>query len=251
MNGIMTFDIETIPDFEKQSLWSGGGRVSDYETGILDGSVASIKKGIRGLDLDSLRLLLYSEESGKNRQGALAAISAEIKSIGGELKTASLTPEYNHVVAIGYAIGDGEIKVLAAKDESDDEERRIISEFWKIAYNLHGRLLGYNILNFDLRVLMVRSALLQAKTHGAFLPEYNYRYTKAVVDIMNARFPFMKAMKLKDLAVASGIQPLEDGDGGDVLRLFREDREKLIRYCASDVHITRELGRLYKGYLYV
>lgn len=245
------FDIETIPNFSKSELWDDGGRSSVFDTDlILSQPVAMLKKSLCGLDKDSLNSLLDSETFGKNRSSAVSAIEGEIKSVGSALKNAGLTPEYNRVVAIGYALDDGEIDVLTS-DGTDDMEKEIIGRFWQIV-GRHNRLIGYNISNFDIRVLVVRSALLGVESSGVYFPDLMNRYSNNVVDLMNARFPFAKAMKLKDLVVASGIAPLvEDIDGSQVFGLFEDDPELLAEYCKSDVYVIRELARKYKGYLYV
>jgi hypothetical protein len=258
------FDLETAPDYSRLEQF-GLDPLPEPRPITVDGlpaieellknAIPQIEAALRQINpppewLDQAESF---ERAGKSRAGVLAAINtcrngdATIAKAGEDRrKLLSVTPEYCRIVALGWAIGgDAEVALLAT---NEDEERVLLERFWKLAKQ-HSPLVGFNILLFDLPVILVRSALLgvPATTRFDLKP-----WGPAVVDLMRARFAAGKAMKLKSLCKCYGIDvPAGDTDGGDVEAMLQNDRGLLLEYVMSDVAIARELHRFYAGYFCV
>jgi hypothetical protein len=145
---------------------------------------------------------------------------------------------------IGWAIGDDE-PGASIPSLNDDDERRVLGGFWQHAKHL-SPLIGFNILDFDLRVILVRSALLGVRPTRLFDTR---PWGKDIVDLMRLRFPTGKAMGLKKLARLYGFPvPAGDVDGSQVSELMQTNPDKLAEYVKSDIEITRQLYRFYCGY---
>jgi predicted PolB exonuclease-like 3'-5' exonuclease len=146
---------------------------------------------------------------------------------------------------IGWAIGDDE-PGASIPSLNDDDERRVLGGFWQHAKHL-SPLIGFNILDFDLRVILVRSALLGVRPTRLFDTR---PWGKDIVDLMKLRFPTGKAMGLKKLARLYGFPegPVDDVDGSQVSELMHTNPEKLAEYCKSDIVKIRQLYKFYCGY---
>lgn len=190
----------------------------------------------------------------KPRKGLIEAIKEcrdqylKIASAGEERrKLLSITPEYCRIAAIGYGHGsDPAFSMVVGRDSEGTEntEADLISDLWT-AIGQSGTLIGFNILGFDLLVLLARSALLGIKaTRRIDLKPWG----NDCIDLMATRFARGPAMKLKDLARLYGIPvPAGDTDGTDVQRLLKEDPQKLGEYVRSDVEISKALHAKWSG----
>ena len=132
------------------------------------------------------------------------------------------------------------------KNKSQDNmEVGLLEEFWTVAKNAKS-ICGFNILGFDLPVILVRSMLLDVAPSRQFDLK---PWGTDVIDLMKKRFPNSGVMGLKKLAKLMGINvPAGDVDGSQVETLWRNDAVKLGKYVASDVAITKEIHQRYSGY---
>ena len=166
-------------------------------------------------------------------------------------KIMSVTPEYCRVAAIGWAVGAGELQSLTCGEHAEcdtADERTLLETFWSLVLEATP-IIGFNVLHFDLRVIMVRSAILGVMPSRLLDLK---PWGRDVIDLMVARFGGMSgAMGLKKLAPLYGIDvPAGDCDGSQVAGLMATDPVKVGTYVRSDVHVTREFYRRLSGFFF-
>lgn len=253
-------DIETAPDKERLHLFDLPQAPADLPApeALLGESIPSIEAFLDSfgpcLAADYLEQLNDQETAGKGRAGVYKALLKAREAVTRQRTELSVTPEYCRVVALGYALGLGQgpfawVEGLPHYETTNlVDETFILSEFWRIAEARDTVLVGYNLLDFDLRVILVRSALLGVAPTRVFDLK---PWGRDCLDLMKARFPTGKAMKLKQLARLYGLPvTVNDVDGSMVAELIEKDPLKVADYVASDVALTRALYRFYGGYFY-
>ncbi len=174
-------------------------------------------------------------------------------------KLLATTPEFCRIVALGTGewwstdsrSTHGFIATNANNETDDSSERALLQSFWAKARTAR-QIGGYNVLAFDLPVILARSILLEVE------PTRKFDFAKPwgqVVDLMKSRYGnagFGKPAKLKNLARCYGLAPLAEGcDGSQVEALYRsgfEGLEKLADYVQSDVDLCLRLYSLWTGY---
>lgn len=130
-----------------------------------------------------------------------------------------------------------------------EEETEILQAFWKDWIQWGCRMCGYNVLDFDIPILMRRSWALGVKCPPISLRRYS---TSDVIDLMQlfygwGKFPVQgwKYRGLKVVADMYGIEiPMPDVEGSMVADMTKEER---CEYCASDVAVTWELAQRMHG----
>lgn len=273
--GPLIFDLETLPDFDRQDQF-GLPEVVPYEAAdpvrtiddILGGSVDDIRDFLDSVSPTEswLHKAVEAEKSGKNRKGVHQAINrvfnrftqAEEQEAANN-KTMSTTPEMLKIVSMGYCYGTSDVHSVTVGDQLKDEEgtvdpisireEDILEFFWSMYEKRQGPIVGYNIIGFDLPVIYARSILLGLAPPRK--PLDTRPWSGDVVDVMLKRWPVRgTAGKLKELAPLYGIEvPAEGVDGGSVLPLWNEGRLDLInKYAKSDVVITRSLYEKFEGF---
>lgn len=149
-------------------------------------------------------------------------------------------------MAAAGAFGNDKIEPTVV-NSIEDEVKLLEEIWWSIAQAR--TLVGFNILHFDLPVILVRSALLGI-TPSRRINLSPYRNTE-VCDLMMARWPKGGQMKLKAMARSLGIEiPAYDCDGSQVEHLYKTDPDKLRAYVTSDVSVTRDVHRTLSGYFW-
>jgi hypothetical protein len=244
-------DIETCPDESRAHLFDlvqappylpePDELLDDHLPGI-ESFLAEFGAALGTGYLDSL--VAYEREN-KNRAGALKAIAKAKADADNQRLMLSVTPEYCRVVMVGWAYGNQEPQASMVC-LNDEHEANILRGFWDDAAR-YSPLIGFNILDFDLRVILVRSALLGVRPTRLFDTR---PWGKDIVDLMKLRFPTGKAMGLKKLARLYGFPegPVDDVDGSQVSELMHTNPEKLAEYCKSDIVKIRQLYKFYCGY---
>ncbi len=283
-NAPFFFDLETVPDESRRATFDlpelppipaetpYADLPDPFE--LLSGTAASIKTALQKLGVVSSEWLdgLEMHEKGlKNRSGVLDDITkarsyklSVIKQYEDRLKLLSTTPEFCSICAIGIAIGSAPIRSCVVGDPHPAvkdvgaviTERDILESFWARAREC-SPLIGFNIIGFDLPVIMARSAILGVpSTRMIDLKPWGGE----VLDLYYARFGSQgnsdskRPGTLKKLAKVYGIDvPAGDFDGGQVYEAMQtpEGRAKVGQYVASDISITRELHRRLSGYFWV
>jgi len=142
------------------------------------------------------------------------------------------------IVTIGWAAPSGAIH---CEDRgARGSEADLLGRFWWTIDTIGPiQLVGFNIYNFDLPIIMRRSCLLGVK------PTVQWRARKyqqePVLDLMQEWVGWDGFCSLKDVCRECGI-PEPEGDGADVATMTPEER---IAHCKSDVEAVRAL--YYKG----
>lgn len=167
----------------------------------------------------------------------------------------ALIAEFCTIVAMGWAIGHSppDSLVVGTQRESKVEgqtvtitEQRILECFWRLVSADRPIIVGFNILAFDLPVILVRSALLRIKPTRLI---DRRPWGQDCIDLYEARRHTNGGGGLKDLARYFGFDvPEPDIDGSQVEKIFRADPHKIARYVESDVLVTRQLYDFYKGF---
>lgn len=278
------FDLETIPDQSRLASFdlpelppipseTPSADLPDTKD-LLSGTGASIKSALQKLGVvssDWLDRLFQDEKAGKDRSGVMDDIAKSrsfkqlvIKQHEDRLKLLSTTPEFCSICAIGIAIGSAPIRSCVVGDPHPAvkdvgaliNERDILESFWARVREC-SPLIGFNIIGFDLPVIMARSAILGVpSTRMIDLKPW----AGEVLDLYLGRFgssgnsDSKRPGTLKKLAKVYGIDvPAGDFDGSGVYEAMKtpEGRAKVGQYVASDVHILRELHRALAGYFWV
>lgn len=257
-------DIETIPDFSREHLFGFDPLPSEIPEDdpahlldpeeLLSASIDAIKEALQGRNppQEWIEKCLVCERKGKKRKGVIEHLCGLIAAKGGtqqeilrRQKIMSTTPEMLRIVAIGIAVGDEPPRTFLSHEVTKLSEVDLLRQFWTEVSKNPGPVVGFNVINFDLAAILVRSVLLGVRVSRRFdLTPWKYD----VIDLMVRRFGRGKAMPMKQLARLYGINNGAEGvDGSQVLDLWLNDPEGLCQYLASDIMITRELFRRWEG----
>jgi hypothetical protein len=267
-SGELFVDIETAPDYSRESLFNlppidNGPPVSlDDELLSADEFISQELKAAeeylaKKRPQDSwLAAVLSEEEKQKKPRAGLRKLIAETRSriaayqnaAADRVKLLSVTPLYCRIVAIAFARSSGPIDAFTAEDPA--AEKDLLQAFWTRAKSARP-LVGFNVRDFDLRVIALRSLLLGV--HPSRAIDWRKYGSADVLDLMHAihgdRCP--AGFGLKHTARILGITvPDDHGDGAQVYQLVENQQwDALKKYCAGDVEITRNVWRAVAGYL--
>lgn len=225
---------------------------------ILSLPLGLVQQRLRELSPEPYYLSLL-EENENDRPKPRAGLMEEIKRYesyraslvqaeSDRLKLLSVTPEYCQIIAASYCFGQGQIQTLITGE--DGSESYIVSRLWSEMSEAEC-CVGYNIIGFDIPVLLVRSWLYELEPLFSLAQATRFG-NETVIDIYKKRFPHRGDSgpgKLKEIGPLYGVNPTcPDVDGSHAWTLYREDPEKLRAYAASDVHMARSLYYSWRGY---
>lgn len=187
----------------------------------------------------------------------LAAIDGESQAIAAAIvarnKAMSVCPEMCKIVAMGWAIGEDPIQSLVVGMNHADgsgpvTETDILVKFWSLVGHA-GPVCGYNVLNFDLPTVFVRSAFNDVKPRKKFDLK---PWGGDVLDLMATRFPKSSAKSLDWMTrVNEIVSEVPDVDGSKVLALYEAgELTKIGEYVRDDVMIERAFWRKYLGFFW-
>jgi len=152
-------------------------------------------------------------------------------------------------IAWKVQITDGDAFITNSEGADDEiEEAAMLTQFWKDWIHYASRTCGFNVMRFDLPIIMRRSWALDVK--GSYPIPLRPYSTDAVIDLMQefygwGKYPGKMYRGLKTLANMYDIPvPLKDVDGSQVALMTKQER---CEYCASDVEVTWELARRMYG----
>lgn len=200
-------------------------RVLDIEaTGIADAAEFMETPEAPANYKDPLKIAAYVEEAKQAAMGRCA-----------------LDPDLARVVAVGIGIPEsGAVEVLTAS--SEDEERELLRETWGW---LRGQVtaVGYNVLGYDLPVLLRRSLYLGVPAPAIQIDKYRH---PAVIDLMQL-LSFSGAIKFRGLkfyAKRFGLPCDDTVNGADVPALIAAGEWASVEaHVRSDVRLTMALAQ--------
>lgn len=186
--------------------------------------------------------------SSKPRKEILKLLADKRSAQDDRIKELSVNPMFCRIVAIGLKVGSNPVESLLCSTPLD--EYTALVEAWRVIQK-HRPVIGFNVRDFDLRVMLVRSALLGVEP--AFVPDTRKYGSPDVIDLMQAiygdRCP--KGCGLKPTARMFGIEvPEGHGDGSQVYKLFQLRKWGLIAdYLVGDVELTAAVHQKIAGTL--
>lgn len=150
-----------------------------------------------------------------------------------DIETLTLDPleEGARVVSIGVKCGNYN-KVLL-----DVDERELLSKFWDLPFfKSNFRLVGFNIIQFDLPYILTRSF-----KYGLKVPDFRGK----VIDLrfkLSCGLKFKKG-KLEDYSsLFMGEEGKKTNNGCNVAELWaNQEYHKLQEYCKHDVYLTDKI----------
>jgi len=272
---ILYFDLETVPDEDRELELIELGVIEPQEVvqrtdgddlpepaNFIDAKVSEIEEDLAAFaPVDSYLIELENAEKSreKPRKGVLDAINKS-RQVGEKnekakadfSKNSATSPELCKLAAIGYAVGDSK-PVAWVDGRNGGTESDALQTLWEQIAKADS-IVGFNVLEFDLPVVMARSILLDVPAARDLTKAKPWE--NLVVDLYKKRFPrgnrdARKPGTLKKLASCYGIEvPSGDFHGGEVAGAMQteEGREKVAQYVRSDVEITRSLHRKFSGY---
>tara|TARA_R110000787_G_scaffold250297_1_gene355916 strand:+ start:1051 stop:1707 length:657 start_codon:yes stop_codon:yes gene_type:complete len=168
-----------------------------------------------------------------------AKIAAYIENASAaQLAKAALDPDLARVVAVGLGSVGG-VEVLTAGDE--EEERALLEGVWAAVSGT--TVIGYNVVGFDLPVLLRRSFYLNVKAPDIQLDRFRH---PTVIDLMQV-LSFNGAQKFRRLSFYAkrlGFE-IEDGvTGADVPGLVASGNiNAVVQHVTSDVKLTMQIAQ--------
>jgi len=169
-----------------------------------------------------------------------------------EYRKLALDPEYARILCIGLIVEqDDQIlhRGTFGRDRHSNlfhlDEGRTLRAFWSLVkdFNINRDLfIGWNILDFDLHLLCMRSVIWRVK------PSINLRFQRfrdhPIYDCMWEFEHYRRKLKLDEAAKILGIESSksDEVDGSKVYDLFLEGRhQEICDYCLKDTELTRAI----------
>jgi hypothetical protein len=264
------FDIETgsIPDEELESLFAWDEKtIPNYDMIGSEFDETTVK--VSNLK-DQAKIEAKINEA-RDKFYELRGIAERALSVGRDIAfeafkaKAALSPFTGQVLAVGFYEDDVHIPydcpnnkkikmpyITSQKQGSNNNEYDVLFDtFAKIESVLESgdRLIGHNIINFDLPFLCKRALKHNIVLPQILLNEMRQYQSKVIIDTMR-EWSFgsrtEKFVSLDDLAAFFGTRR-KNGDGADFAKLFWSDDpsevKTAIEYLENDVIMTLEIAR--------
>jgi 3'-5' exonuclease len=153
----------------------------------------------------------------------------------------ALDPDLCRIVALGLFWSEGNHDVLT---ERDGDEAWMLKQFWDaIGPYPYPRLIGFNVIGFDLPVIVRRSQYLGVKTKPIQMGRYRHPDVDDLMTILNFDGT-TKTHGLKFYAKRFGITVDDAVDGKDIAALVAAGEwDKVTSHCRSDLFTTAALAR--------
>jgi len=171
------------------------------------------------------------------------------------LKDAPLDPDYGRIIAIAYRTHPSlPIEAWLVGDETVDEstlvhatitESDLIELFWKKYAECEGRVVGFNVLNFDIPYIMRRSMALGIRPRH--IPNLARFRTEPITDLFSILYNWsiQNVKGLKALAKLYNLDnPLPELDGSMIADMTNDVRRQ---YVSNDVYLTTQLYQRMNG----
>lgn len=148
-------------------------------------------------------------------------------------RSTSLNGNWGQIICIGVALDEGRPQICTGTEEE------ILTQFWALVQNAQ-KLVGHNVLNFDLPFIFKRSVINNVK------PTLNLKLKSEdrVYDTMREWDGWTRSFTgLDQLAKILGFKSSKNQiDGSKVWYFYRQGRlETIYNYCLADVELTRKI----------
>ncbi len=142
------------------------------------------------------------------------------------------------IICIGFAIDDEPTRTLVG------EEAQVLNAFFEaLQSERYARLVGHNILGFDIPLIYHRAVINCIVPHKAFHMGYK-PWTDDAYDTAKQWAGHRDYISLDKLCRLLGIPGKGDLTGADVPNLYAAGEiDKIATYCADDVERTRAIYR--------
>jgi predicted PolB exonuclease-like 3'-5' exonuclease len=164
------------------------------------------------------------------------------KATAEQLGRCALDADLCRIVALGTYRDDEDWTVAVAQDE--DAEKAALANFWdEIGPYPYPRLVGFNVISFDLPIIIRRSQYLGIKTKPIQIGRYRHPDVDDLMTILN----FDGATKTHGLqfyAKRFGVGVEDALSGRDIAALVAEGRwDDVVSHCKADLFTTSALAR--------
>lgn len=164
-----------------------------------------------------------------------------------QAKDGALDPDLCRIVAIGYQ-SDQEIEptVLLCRTEAD--EHYMLAQFWaRIKSRFAGkvqRLIGFNVLNFDLPIMLRRSLYLDIDPPKIQIDRFRHPDVDDLAQTLNFNGLFLKRGRSKEFYCRRFGIPLDDSvSGKDIPGLVAAGEWESVRsHCEKDIKAEAALA---------
>jgi predicted PolB exonuclease-like 3'-5' exonuclease len=164
------------------------------------------------------------------------------KATAEQLGRCALDPDLARIVAIGLYTDDQNYRVTLAGTEL--QEREALTAFWEaLGPYPYPRLIGFNVLAFDLPVIIRRSQYLGIPTKPLQMSKYRHQDVDDLMTILNFDGA-IKAHSLKFYAKRFGVLTPDPIDGKDIGALVEAGNWPMVTaHCTADLFTTAALAR--------
>lgn len=159
----------------------------------------------------------------------------------------SFDPARGHICTIGFAIGEGDVKVVHA--ESVEGEGLVIETFFDALPALGmNRFIGHYITGFDLRFILCRAVVLGIKLPPKVsFPRDTKPWGDETFDTMTAWAGGRDKISMDALCHALGIDGKTGFDGSMVAEAWTNgEHAKIADYCRRDVEAVRAIHQRFE-----
>lgn len=159
---------------------------------------------------------------------------------------AALHPTTGRVLAIGYSRGGDEWQGTASGRSNEAQLIKFFFDYASEAIRDCGRVIGWNILDFDLPFLVFRARVLGVHVPVSLFGMYRSRlsFVDSFVDLMLwsqcGRYK-SDGFGLDRVARSMGLEG-KTGTGEMYAALLRTDPAKAAEYLTQDVRLTEQIG---------
>ena len=158
--------------------------------------------------------------------------------IDDEYRKTSFDGTYGQITCIGYAFDDEDVQTVGEHLEYFSEYTMLQDFAADINSKKITKIVGHNIIDFDMEFLKKRAIIHGVKIELPFLAS---KYDSIFFDTMT-KWSTQKRISADKLARALGIKGKSDIDGSMVWDMHqRGEHQAIADYCADDVRMVREI----------
>ena len=161
---------------------------------------------------------------------------------------------FHKIISICATLCDSFANFIKVDKISGDDEKTLLSNFFKIIDDYEPRLVSFNGKNYDMPLLVLRALKYNVKA-SAYLNQddkwnnYKTRYSELKhCDLLECLGAFnARGLRLDTICAMASLPGKYEVNGADVLKLYYENElEKIHEYCESDTLNTYMLFLKYE-----